>query len=202
MSYCVGLTGGIGSGKSTVAAMFAELGVTVIDTDTLSHQLTQPGSAAISAIQTTFGKDFIDGNGALDRAKMRKLVFSDPSARVNLEAILHPLILEQAKTRALSSSAPYVLIVVPLLFESGTYQDWLKRTVAVDCSEENQLARATQRAGLNEQTVRAIMSQQLPRIQRLNLADDVIQNDGSLADLHTQVAELNRRYLNFAQSNN
>ena len=202
MSYCVGLTGGIGCGKSTVASLFAELGIPVIDTDAISHQLTQPGGVAMAAIQTAFGKEYIDANGALDRAKMRRLVFSDPTAKLRLEKILHPLILYQSKSLEASSTAPYVLLVVPLLFESKSYQDWLDRTVTIDCSEENQIARATQRDGMNEQVIKAIMSKQLPRSLRLKLTDDIIHNDASLSELHPQVAELHRHFLIFAQSNN
>lgn len=202
MNYRVGLTGGIGSGKSTVATLFAELGVPVIDTDAISHQLTQTGGAAIAAIRAAFGNEYIDANGALDRLKMRQLIFSDPSSKQRLEKILHPFILSQAKSQSTSSAAPYVLIVIPLLFETSTYQDWLDHTVTVDCSEETQVIRATQRDGLNEQTVRSIMAQQLIRSQRLKLADDVIHNDGTLAELQQQITTLHLRYIRFAQSNN
>jgi dephospho-CoA kinase len=190
MTYSVGLTGGIGSGKSTVAALFAELGVPVIDTDIISHQLTQPGGAAISEIQSVFGNDFINANGALNRESMLKLIFSDSASKERLEKILHPLILAHVKKRATSSVAPYVLIVVPLLFESKSYLNWLNRTATVDCTEDTQLARATQREGLNKQLVRAIMAQQLSRSQRLQLANDIIQNDSSLTHLHSQIEEL------------
>ncbi len=202
MTYSVGLTGGIGSGKSTVAAKFAELGVPVIDTDIISHHLTRPGGAAIAEIESAFGSDFIDANGALNRLKMRKLVFSDPESKVRLQEILHPLILTQTKKQAASSSAPYVLIVIPLLFESQSYKDWLNRTLTVDCSEERQLARATQREGMSEQLAQAIMAQQLPRTRRLQLADDIIQNDSTLANLHMQIAKLHSHYLKLAPSNN
>ena len=202
MNYCIGLTGGIGSGKSTVAAIFSDLGVPVIDTDEISRQLTQPGGAAISAITTTFGKEYIAANGALDRSKMRELVFFEAAARQRLEKILHPLILTQAKSQALSNPAPYVLIVVPLLFESSNYLDWLDHTVTVDCSEEAQLERATQREGLSEQAVRAIISQQLSRSQRAERADDVIKNDDSLSALGEQITTLHRRYTSLAQSSN
>lgn len=202
MSYRVGLTGGIGSGKSTVATLFAELGVAVIDTDAISHQLTQPGGAAIPSIRAAFGDDFIDATGALNREKMRQLVFSDHAAKQSLEKILHPLIFEQAKSQAESSTDPYVLLVIPLLFETSDYQDWLQRTATVDCAEEAQVARATRRSGLNEQAVRAIMAQQLSRAQRLQLADDAIKNDGTLSDLRLQIAQLHQRYLNQATRSN
>ena len=185
-----------------IAAFFAELGVPVIDTDAISHQLTQSGGAAIPSIRAAFGDDFIDATGALDRAKMRQLVFSDDAARRGLEKILHPLILEQARSLAESSPGPYVLLVIPLLFETADYQDWLHRTVTVDCAEETQLTRATKRNGLSEQTVRAIMARQLTRSQRLQLADDAIENDGTLAELRLQVALLHPRYLKMAERSN
>ena len=202
MSYRVGLTGGIGSGKSTVASLFAELGVPVIDTDVISHQLTQPSGAAIPAVTTAFGKDYLDATGALDRVKMRQLVFTDPTARQHLEKILHPLILSQAKSQADKSAAPYTLLVIPLLFETNTYQEWLNHTVTVDCSEATQLARATSRSGLSAQMVQAIMARQLSRAQRLALADDAIMNEGTLTDLGQQISRLHQRYLKLAQTSN
>jgi len=202
MSYRVGLTGGIGSGKSTVASIFAELAVPVIDTDVLSHQLTQPGGAAIPAIRAAFDDNYIDAAGALDRSKMRQLVFSDDAARLRLEKILHPLILARTKSLAEASDAPYILLVIPLLFETSGYQKWLNRTVTVDCSEETQLARAKSRDGLNELTVRAIMARQLSRSRRLQLADDAINNDGTLAELRLQIEQLHQHYLKLAQRSN
>lgn len=202
MTYIVGLTGGIGSGKSTVATLFAELGVPVIDTDTISHQLTRPGGAAIAAIRNTFGDKYIDASGALDRAKMRQLVFTDANAKLLLEKILHPLILAQTRTQVETISAPYAILVIPLLFETTDYRGWLSRTLTVDCAEETQIARAISRSGLSEQTVRAIMARQLSREQRLKLADDTIRNDDTLIELRREVFELNRRYLSLAKISN
>ncbi|MFA6903401.1 MAG: dephospho-CoA kinase [Gallionellaceae bacterium] len=202
MTYIVGLTGGIGSGKSTVATLFAELGVPVIDTDAISHQLTKTGGTAIAAIRNAFGDNYIDASGALDRAKMRQLVFTDANARLLLEKILHPLILAQARTQAEAISAPYAILVIPLLFETDDYQGWLNRTLTVDCAEETQIARVLSRSGLSEQTVRAIMARQLSREQRLKLADDAIRNDDSLIELRREVFELNRRYLSLAKISN
>lgn len=202
MSYRVGLTGGIGSGKSTVATLFAELGVPVVDTDAISHQLTQPRGAAIPAIRAAFGESFIDATGALDREKMRQLVFSDFAAKQRLEKILHPLIFIQARFLAESSTAPYVMLVIPLLFETQEYRHWLQHTLTVDCTEETQLSRATRRSGLSEQTVRAIMAQQLSRTQRLQFADDAINNDGTLTELRLQVSQLHQRYLELATRSN
>ncbi len=218
MSYLVGLTGGIGSGKSTVAGLFAELGVPIIDTDAISHQLTQSGGDAIPAISAAFGEAYIDAAGALDRSKMRERIFSekperifsetpergfsDTSAKHQLEEILHPLILAQTKSQAAASSAPYVLLVIPLLFETNSYQGWLNQTLTVDCSEQTQLIRATRRSGLDEQVVRAIMAQQLSRSERLKRANDAIKNDGSLIEMRQQIAQLHQRYMNLASRSN
>lgn len=202
MTFRVGLTGGIGSGKSTVASLFAELGVPVIDTDLISHELTQPGGLAIAAIRSSFGDEYIDATGALDRAKMRQLVFSDSTAKQRLEKILHPRILAQAKSLAESRPGPYVLLVIPLLFETADYQNWLDHTVAVDCPETTQISRATRRNGLSEQTVRAIMARQFTRAQRLELANDVIINDGTLSELHPQIARLHQTFLKLAARSN
>jgi dephospho-CoA kinase len=196
MTYFIGLTGGIGSGKSTAAALFREYGATVIDSDEISHQLTQAGGNAIAAIRTAFGDDYIDADGALDRPKMRQRVFSDPAAKQRLEAILHPMIRAQMLALAeTAENAPYILLVVPLLFEAGNYRELVRRTLAMDCSEETQLARAMQRSGLREAEVRSIMAQQIGRAERLKLADDIIHNDGEKNDLQLQVAQLHRHYL-------
>ena len=196
MSYSIGLTGGIGSGKSTVAALFKECGVTVIDSDAISHQLTHPGGGAIAAIRAAFGAGYIDASGALDRQKMRQLVFSDPAAKQRLEGILHPLIHAQMLAQArVANTSPYLLMVVPLLFETQNYLELVQRTLVVDCAESTQVARAMQRSGLGEQEVRAIMAQQISRIERLQRADDIIQNDGDLQSLRQQVEQSHRHYL-------
>lgn len=196
MTYRVGLTGGIGSGKSTVSALFAECGVSIIDSDTISHQLTQTGGAAIAAIRAAFGEDYIDASGALDRARMRQLVFCDPAARLQLEFILHPMIRTQMLAQATTSgSPPYQLLVIPLLFETPSYQGLVQRTLAVDCAETTQVARAMQRSGLGEATVRAIMATQISRAERLQRADDIIHNDADLNSLREQVEQLHQRYL-------
>lgn len=193
MKPCYGLTGGIGSGKSTVAELFEALGARIVDTDEISHTLTAANGLAIPAIQHSFGDAYITDDGALDRAKMRALAFSDKDAKQRLQAILHPLILEQTKSDTRSSSeAPYTLVVVPLLFESGRYRDWLDSVIVVDCPEEQQIARTLQRSALDESTVRSIMSQQMDRSGRLQLADEIILNDSSLQRLQTRVAELHK----------
>lgn len=202
MSYRVGLTGGIGSGKSTAAELFAALDVPVIDTDTISHRLTRPNGEAIPAIQSVFGSEYLDSTGALDRAKMRQLIFTDTTAKNLLEKILHPLIFAEARSQAAISSASYVIIIVPLLFETTVFKEWMNRTVTVDCTEETQIKRITKRNGMNEQTARSIISQQFSRTQRLELADDIIDNEGDLAELGEQIARLNLRYLELSTISN
>lgn len=203
MNYLVGLTGGIGSGKSTAAHLFADLGVRIVDTDLLSHQLTQAGGMAIPAIRAAFGAHVIDHQGALDRGRMRTLVFGDVAAKERLEAILHPLIFTQARQQANApTDAPYTLVVVPLLFESGCYAGWLQRVIAVDCPEDTQIARTVQRNNLDAAAVRAIMAQQLSRSERLRLADEVIDNSGSLDRLKEQVVGMHRRLSVLAAESN
>lgn len=196
MSYRVGLTGGIGSGKSAVAALFQEQGISVIDSDAISRQLTQAGGAAIPEIRAAFGAAYVEAGGALNRAKMRALVFSDPGARKRLEAILHPQIRAEMLAQAEAAAAsPYLLLVVPLLFEAPNYRELAQRTLVVDCAEETQVVRTMQRSALSAAEVRAIMAQQMPRAERLRQADDVIHNDGGMDELRRQVLQLHLTYL-------
>ncbi|GAB4412791.1 MAG: hypothetical protein OHK0054_01180 [Sideroxydans sp.] len=195
LKLCVGLTGGIGSGKSTVAQMLSELGARVVDTDAIAHELTGPDGAALPALRAVFGPQYFTADGGLDRARMRQQAFADSSVKHQLEAILHPLIREEARQRALAESdAPYTVVVVPLLYESGRY-DWLSPVIVVDCPEDMQVERAMARSNLDEATVRAIMAQQLPRVERLCRADVAIVNDRDLATLKVQVATLHRQLL-------
>ncbi len=197
MSFVVGLTAGIGCGKSTVAELFAKHGAGIIDTDAIAHRLTQSGGEAIAAIRAAFGKDYITEDGALDRAKMRKLIFSDAVAKQRLELILHPLIHEQAKVKLSQlQTKPYVIIAVPLLPESPAFRQLVQRVLVVDCDETIQIARVTGRSRISEEEVRNIIAQQTPRAERLRLADDVIHNDDGLDNLSEQVAVLHERYSN------
>jgi dephospho-CoA kinase len=201
MSLIVGLTGGIGSGKSTVAALFAEHGAGIIDTDAISHQLTQAGGEAIAAIRAAFGGDYLAEDGALDRAKMRALIFSDAAAKQRLEQTLHPLIFERAKAQLRQLPAvPYTIVVVPLLPESHTFRQLVQRVLVVDCDESTQIARVIGRSRMTEDEVRAIVTRQTPRADRLRLADDIIRNDAGMDSLAGQVAILHERYAKMRNS--
>ncbi len=198
MPYCIGVTGGIGSGKSRAVALFGELGAGVVDTDEISHEITGTGGSAMPLITAAFGVAAAAADGSLDRAMMRRLVFEKPEARKQLESILHPLIGKTARNRVLQSAEPYVLLVVPLLLETGGYRDLVHRVLVIDCPESLQISRSMQRSNLTEAAVLAIMKAQLPRQQRLAGADDVIQNDSDIAHLRVQVLELHQRYLALA----
>jgi len=196
--FAVGLTGGIGCGKSSAARLFAELGAGVIDTDAIAHQLTQADSPAMDAIRLKFGVDYVSPDGSLDRVKMRRLVFSDREAKTNLEAILHPLIKQEVLLEMECTQAPYLLIVVPLLLETGNYNDLVQRVLVVDCDEAQQLERTMARGTLSAAEVRAIMASQFDRETRLRSADDIIGNIGGPEDLQRQVANLHRQYVELA----
>jgi dephospho-CoA kinase len=195
----IGLTGGIGCGKTTVANLFATLGADIVDTDLIAHSLCAAHGAAMAAIGAEFGPAFVDADGALDRAKMRALVFSDPGAKRRLEAILHPRIGQAAEAEAEAGAGPYVLFVVPLLVESGTWRGRVARVLAIDCPESVQIARVMARNGLPEAQVRAIMASQVSRQARLAAADDVITNDDGMAALLPQVEQLHRFYLDLSE---
>ena len=197
MRFVVGLTGGIGSGKSAAAAEFARLGAAVVDTDAIAHELTAPGGRALPEIRSTFGESAIAPDGAMDRAKMRERVFADPSARRTLEGILHPMIREESERRIRAAKGPYVVYVVPLLVESGDYAKRVDRVVVVDAPEAAQVARVRTR-GLAEEEVLRIIRSQIARAERLKAADDVIDNGGSLERLRNQVAALHEKYLQFS----
>ena len=194
-AFSVGLTGGIGSGKSLVAELFGRLGATLVDTDAIAHGLTTPHGPAMAAIAAEFGVEFVAADGSLDRARMRALVFSDPNAKRRLEAILHPMIRAAAEAAAAAARGEYVIFVVPLLVESGSWRDRVDRILVVDCPEELQVSRVKQRNGLAEEQVRAIMANQATRAQRLAVADDIVANDADMAALEPQIAVLHEKYL-------
>ena len=193
--FSVGLTGGIGCGKTTVADMFGALGASLVDTDAIAHALTASQGAAMPALLAEFGDAFATPDGALDRAKMRELVFTDPAARERLEAILHPRIREATAAAAAIATGAYVIFVVPLLIESGTWAGRVTRVLAIDCSEATQVARVMARNNLSEAQVRAIMAAQVTREQRLAAADDVILNDDGIEALRPQVERLHAFYM-------
>lgn len=196
----IGLTGGIGSGKSTVADLFAHSGAAVIDTDLIARQLVTPGSPALAEIRAAFSDAVLDSAGKLDRAGLRRLVFADDTARRRLEAILHPRIRSDVKHALAEVQAPYAVVVIPLLIETGGYRDMLDRVLVVDCPETLQIERVMARNGLSAEDVRAIMATQASRAARLAAADDVIENTGSAETLRSAVAALHQRYLNPGQA--
>ena len=198
MPFAVGLTGGIGSGKTTVAELFAELGADVVDTDEIARALTGPDQAAVGEIARRFGPQFVTADGALDRVRMRKLAFEDTRAKKDLESILHPLIRREAERRVANSTAPYVILVVPLLFESGAYRTLVRRVLVVDSDQETRIERVKRRDNLPREEILAIMASQVGQAERVRRADDVIRNDGDLAVLEPQVAALHRKYLDLA----
>jgi len=198
MRFVVGLTGGIGSGKSAVADEFARLGATVIDTDAIAHELTAPGGAAIAEVRRLFGDALIDASGAMDRKRMRELVFADAGEKQRLEALLHPMIRAESERRIAAAPGPYVVHVVPLLVESPGFRKRYRRVLVVDCPEALQVARVRQRSGLAEAEVRRIIDAQIQRESRLAAADDVIDNSGSIAAMQQKVRRLHEKYLALA----
>lgn len=200
--FVVGITGGVGSGKSAVAGLFACKGVAAVDTDEIAHALTRAGGEAIDSIRERFGAAVIAPDGALDRAAMRQRVFSDASERVALESILHPLIRAESDRACLEAASPYVLLLVPLMaetWETGAYRNRCQKILVIDCPEAVQVARVMARNGFSADGVRAIMAAQATRQQRLVLADDVLENTGSLAELAVQVDQLHEKYLEAAK---
>lgn len=198
--YLVGLTGGIGCGKSAAADEFARLGAALVDTDAISHRLTGAGGAAIAAIQRVFGEGYVLPSGAMDRKRMRERVFADPAARKSLEGLLHPMVRAESERQIAAAAGPYVVYVVPLLIESGGYRGRVDRVLVVDCPEEMQVERVRRRSGLSDEEARAIVMAQAPRAERLAAADDVIDNSGTLEALRGQVEALHAKYAAMARS--
>jgi len=207
MPLVIALTGGIGSGKSSVADMLAKLGAAVIDTDEIAHQLTAPGQAGARAISNAFGAEYLAADGALDRKRMRELVFSDPAAKSKLETLLHPMIRAEVSTRLQAvtaattggAPAPYIVIVVPLLIETGAYRELASRVLVVDCDEQLQIDRVSRRSALTAEAVGRIMANQVSRAVRVRNANDIVSNDGDLQALGSAVTALHRKYLELAK---
>jgi dephospho-CoA kinase len=197
----VALTGGVGSGKSTVAAILAGLGVPVIDADEIAHALTSPGSPVLDLIAEAFGEQLIDRNGHLDRAALRARVFADPPARKRLEAILHPRIRSEMLRRLSEQDAPYAVLDIPLLFETGQ-TDIADRILVVDLPQSEQIRRVRARSGLDIQEIRRIIDSQAPRSIRLAGADDIVDNGGAPGVLREQVTRLHQKYLELAATPN
>jgi dephospho-CoA kinase len=200
--FSVGLTGGVGSGKSTIAGMLLRHGAAIVDADALAHELTQPGGAGIEGIRRAFGDAAIAADGALDRAWMRARAFADPAARRTLERALHPLIRAESNRRAaehVAAGSPYVVFVIPLLVESGDARGRFDRVLVVDCTEATQLARIRARPGIDEAVARGIIAAQATRAQRLAVADDVLFNEAPLDEITERVDRLHRRYLQLAE---
>lgn len=199
-ALAIGLTGGIGCGKTTVATVFQRLGVAVVDTDEIARALTASGGGAMEAIAGEFGARFVTPEGALDRGAMRDLVFEDPSARARLESILHPAIRAQGERLVAEARGAYALVGVPLLFETGGWLSRVARTLVVDCDEELQVLRASARPGMSAERVRSVMRAQWPRWRRLQLADDVVWNGGTLEALTPQCERLHAAYERLARA--
>ncbi len=200
--FKLGLTGGIGSGKTYVANLLAGWGASVIDTDQIAHALTAPEGLAIAPIRETFGADLIGPDGALDRARMRELVFATPAKRTALEGILHPLIAQEVFAQAQAVTGLYAVFVVPLLVESGRWRDRIDRLCVVDCEETTQIERVQARSGIPIDTIRRILAAQATRAQRLAVADDIIVNSANttLEELEKQVLVLHEGWCNLSVS--
>ena len=196
----IGLTGGIGSGKTAVSDLLAKLGAGIVDTDLIAHQITAPHGVATALIEKQFGPDFISADGSLNRDRMRALVFAKPEARKSLEAITHPLIRQETIRQALRLSkegVPYLVFVVPLLIESGSWMELIDLLVLVDCPEETQIQRVMQRSNLPREEIERILAAQASREERLKYADIVIENQSSLKDLEVEVQNLHQKILQF-----
>lgn len=194
--FVVGLTGGIGCGKSEAARCFAKLDVPIVDVDVIARQLTAAGQETLREIIEVFGSEYLLADGNLDRAALREKVFNDMAARKDLESIMHPAIHVQAlKELDQNIAAPYQILAISLLFENQRYKDNVTRSLVIDCDESLQVERTMKRSGISEQTVRGIMAAQVSRATRIKMADDLIENEGSLDELHQKVAEMHKKYM-------
>ena len=195
--FRVALTGGIASGKTTIANLFAELGVPLIDTDVIARQVVEPGQPALAEVAKAFGPDVLDADGRLDRRRLRERIFADPTARQRLEAILHPAIRAEMERQSREADGPYQMLVIPLLTE-GKRRDHVDRVLLVDVPEELQVQRLMMRDGVTHEQARASLNAQATRAERLAMADDVIRNTGRVDDLREEVAKMHGKYLALA----
>ena len=195
--YIVGMTGGIGSGKSEAAKCFAELGVPVVDVDIISHELTRAGQPVLQEIVQVFGREILNSDESLNRAALRQKIFEDTGARKSLENILHPAIYNQAiAALQKNASAPYQILAIPLLFENQRYLNIINRSLVIDSTPEMQISRASQRDGLSKAAIQQIIDVQMPRAQRNAMADDIILNQGSVQALKEKIKQLHQQYMN------
>ncbi|SMF02637.1 dephospho-CoA kinase [Alteromonadaceae bacterium Bs31] len=192
--FVVGLTGGIGSGKTTISDTFARLGVNIVDADLIAKEIVATGSPALSSIRDHFGTEILDKSGNLNRAKLRKIIFDEPSQRKILENITHPLIRTEILRQLQQSNSDYTILSAPLLLENGL-DSYVDRVAVVDLAEEAQVQRSMRRDGASEENIRAIIASQISREERLKRADDIINNSGTIEDAKQQVAQLHRLYL-------
>ena len=190
----IGLTGGIGSGKSTVAKHFTSLGVPVIDADSVARDVVEPGQIALTKIRERFGEQILDKQSRLDRTKLRQIIFSDPQAKSDLEAILHPIIRSRMWELAAQQTTPYVVLEIPLLIETGQYKS-VDRVLVVDTPEQRQIEHVCQRDNTSPEEAQAILNAQISRHERQSKADDIISNTGTIDDLYTQVVKVHKKYL-------
>jgi dephospho-CoA kinase len=202
MAFVVALTGGIGSGKSTAAELFARFGAEIVDTDEIAHRVTAPGEPALKQIAREFGAAVLTAQGALDRSTLRQLVFASVDHRKRLESIVHPPIRTEVDRRLQRAQGPYVLLVVPLLVETGAYSTLVNRVLVIDAPQRLRIARVMQRSRLRRKEVEAILRAQASRAQRLAKADDVLTNDGSLQALRSRVEALHKKYVALATEAN
>ena len=196
--YTIALTGGIASGKTLISDEFSRLGVAVIDTDVIAHQIVEPGQTALQEIKDIFGSNFIDGNGRLDRQKLRSLIFSNPGERKKLESILHPRIRQEADNAVAKVTHTYCLLVIPLLTERGVYPN-VDRILVVDVEPDTQISRLIARDKTSQRQARQALASQDNRAQRLKIADDILDNSGSPEQARCEVAQLNLKYLRLAE---
>lgn len=200
----VGLTGGIGCGKSEAARQFAKLGVPIVDVDVIARQLTSAGHPVLKEIINVFGNEYLGADGNLNRAAVRKKIFSDMAARKDLEGLIHPAIYDQSiveikyNCEAENPTAPYQILAISLLFENQRYKDVISRSLVMDCDEALQVTRTMKRSGLSEEEVRAVMAAQVSRTCRIKLADDLIENNGTLEELSEKIAEMHKKYIQLA----